>query len=56
MAMVSLQDWINIPGTKLRYYCSKFNWAFAYKTDPKAPSYAFTKNIDNMTITCNING
>ena len=51
-----LQDWINFPDTKLFYYCSKKNWAFNYKTDPTAPSFYFTKNINNMTTTCNKNG
>ncbi len=51
-----LQDWINVPDTKLIYYCAKTNWAFNYKTDPNAPSYYFTNNINNMTITCNKNG
>jgi hypothetical protein len=51
-----LQDWINVPDTKLIYYCAKTNWAFNYKTDSNAPSYYFTNNINNMTITCNKNG
>ena len=51
-----LQDWINFPDTKLKYYCPDRNWAFNYKTDPKAPSYYFTNNLNNITITCNKNG
>jgi hypothetical protein len=51
-----LQDWINFPDTKLNYYCLANNWAFAYKTDVNAPSFYFTKNINNMTIICNKNG
>jgi hypothetical protein len=51
-----LQDWINVPDTKLRYYCAQNNWAFGYKTDPTAPSFYFTKNINNITITCNEKG
>ena len=51
-----LEDWITFPDTKLRYYCSKSSWAFNYKTDPAAPSYYVTKNINNMTNTCNGNG
>ena len=51
-----LQDWITVPDTKLKYYCSKPNWAFNYNTDPAAPSFYFTKNINNLTITCNKNG
>ena len=43
-------------GTQLTYYCSKFNWAFGYKYNLQVPSFAFTKNINNLTITCNGNG
>ena len=51
-----LQDWITVPDTKLRYYCPDKNWAFDYKTDPNAPSYYFTKNVNNITMTCNKKG
>ena len=43
--------WISF--CRLKYYCPKANWAFDYKTDPDAPSFYFTKNINSVTITCN---
>ena len=51
-----LQDWMNVPDTKLKYYCLTNNWAFNYKTDAAADSFYFTNNINNITITCNKNG
>jgi hypothetical protein len=53
---VPVPQWNNVPDTKFNYYCLTNNWAFNYKTSPTAPSYYFTKNINNMTITCNKNG
>ena len=50
---ISANGWLNVPGTKLSYVCNNASWAFNYKTDPKMPSFYFTENINNITITCN---
>jgi hypothetical protein len=50
---ISASGWLNIPGTKLNYFCNNDSWAFDYKTDPTKPSFYFTENISNITITCN---
>ena len=42
--------------TVLTYTCSKQNWAFNYPYDESQPSFAFTNNIENITITCNYSG
>ena len=42
--------------TILKYSCVNRNWAFAYPTDGTLPSYFFTKNIDNITISCSYSG
>ena len=53
---IPTRGWLNIPNTKLNYMCNNQSWAFNYKTDPKLPSFYFTENINNITITCNKNG
>ena len=51
-------DWLIIPGSKIRYYCDgdNNNYYFDYSTDPAKPSFHFTKNIKELIITCNGNG
>lgn len=39
--------------TKLTYTCDFPGWAFDYSYDETLPSFAYTTNIDNITITCN---
>ena len=39
--------------TILTYTCAKEKWAFDYPYDTSLPSFAFTKNINNITISCN---
>ena len=54
------EDWLTIPGTKLRYNCvgpnNNENYYFDYSWDNQLPSYYFTKNIKELTITCNEDG
>ena len=42
--------------TILKYECEKDNWAFAYPYDTTKPSFFFTNNVNNITITCNYSG
>ena len=42
--------------TVLTYTCNTQNWAFSYPYDETQPSFAFTNNVDNITITCNYSG
>ena len=42
--------------TILMYTCLKQNWAFDYPYDESLPSFAFTNNVGNITITCNYSG
>ena len=42
--------------TILRYTCSQPNWYFSYPYDENLPSFAFTNNVDNITITCHYSG
>ena len=42
--------------TILEYVCEKDNWAFAYPYDTTKPSFFFTNNVNNITITCNYSG
>ena len=51
-----LDDWINIPGTQLKYTCPQTNWAFDYPYDATLPSFFFTPNLNNITIYCNLKG
>ena len=51
-----LQNYLTIPGTKVVYECPSQNWAFDYEYDETLPSFYFTENINNMTITCNQQG
>ena len=51
-----LDDYLTVPGTILYYYCPTPNWAFDYGYDTSLPSFYFTKNVNNLTITCNENG
>ena len=44
------------PGTVFYYYCPLSNWAFDYSYDESLPSYIFTNNVNNMTITCDPEG
>ncbi len=44
------------PGTVYYYYCPLSNWAFDYTYDESQPSYFFTNNVNNMTITCDPEG
>jgi hypothetical protein len=53
---IPVKGWLNIPNTKLTYLCNNHSWAFNYKTDPNSPSFYFTENINNITITCNSKG
>ena len=52
-----LDDYLTVPGTKMYYYCPTPKWAFNYGYDEvNFVSYHFTKNINNLTITCNDQG
>ena len=51
-----LDDYLTVPGTTLYYYCPTPNWAFDYSYDESQPSFYFTKNVNNITITCNDQG
>ena len=42
--------------TVLTYTCNTPNWAFSYPYDESQPSFAFTNNLDNITIACNYSG
>ena len=42
--------------TILTYTCNIQNWAFSYPYDESQPSFAFTENVDNITIACNYSG
>ena len=42
--------------TVLTYACANQNWAFSYPTDESLPSYFFTKNVNNITMSCNYSG
>ena len=42
--------------TILTYTCDKDGWAFNYPYDENVLSFAFTTNIDEITITCNYSG
>ena len=61
------EGWKNLPDTQIEYKCvecSRFSasrldeckWAFDYSYDQSLPSYAFTHNINKLTITCNGDG
>ena len=50
-------DYLTVPGTELFYKCPTANWAFNYGYDEdNFISYAFTKNVNNLTILCNEHG
>ena len=51
-----LDDYLTVPGTTMYYYCPTPNWAFDYSYDTTQPSFYFTKNVNNITITCNEEG
>ena len=52
-----VDDYLTVPGTTMYYYCPTPNWAFNYGYDEdNFVSYHFTKNINEMTITCNDQG
>ena len=38
--------------TILTYTCSQQGWAFNYPYDESQPSFAFTENVHEITITC----
>ena len=42
--------------TILKYACSESNWAFNYAYDESQPSFAYTDNIHEITISCNYSG
>ena len=46
----------NVAGTIIEYKCANVGFAFNYSTDPNAISFAFTKNIEKLDITCNDGG
>ena len=49
--------WENIPDTQIEYYCNQGStWALDYSYDTSLPSFAFTKNINKLIITCNADG
>ena len=48
--------WSTIPKTQIKYKCKQANHYFDYSTDQELPSFHFTKNIKELTITCNDNG
>ena len=47
------QDTNDQAETVLTYTCSQPGWAFNYPYDESKPSFAFTVNIHEITITCN---
>jgi hypothetical protein len=51
-----LEDYLTIPGTQIYYHCPTPNWAFDYTYDETQPSFYFTKNVNNVTITCDEEG
>lgn len=48
--------WSTIPKTQIKYKCKQPNHYFDYSTDQELPSFHFTKNIKELTITCNDDG
>ena len=48
-----LDDYLTVPSTTLYYYCPTPQWAFDYTYDTSLPSFYFTKNVNNITATCN---
>ena len=48
--------WSTIPKTQIKYKCKQPDHYFDYSTDQELPSFHFTKNIKELTITCNDDG
>ena len=47
------QRYDNVEGTIIEYKCQNVGFAFNYSVDPNAISFAETKNIEELDITCN---
>ena len=43
----------NVAGTIIEYKCQNVGYAFNYSVDPNAISFFYTKNIEELDITCN---
>ncbi|TRY71799.1 hypothetical protein TCAL_10551, partial [Tigriopus californicus] len=53
---VNVTEYDHVPGTKLIFKCPKPMWAFNYSLPTPFISYAYSTNIDNISIECTESG